>query len=86
MTDHASNDNDLGLWTADDVADYLKVSRSWVYHRAESGRLPHVKVGGALLRFKPSEIRAFIETSSTEPARAKTLSSSRPALRNHSRG
>lgn len=73
------------LWTADDVAAYLKVSRSWVYHRAESGRLPHVRVGG-LIRFQPHEIRAFVETSSAEPARAKTLSSSRPALRNCSRG
>lgn len=73
------------LWTADDVAAYLKVSRSWVYHRAESGRLPHVRVGG-LIRFQPHEIRAFIETVSAEPARAKTLSSSRPALRNYPRG
>jgi hypothetical protein len=29
-----------GLWDAKDVAQYLKVSRSWVYHRAESGLLP----------------------------------------------
>lgn len=73
------------LWTADDVAAYLKVSRSWVYHRAESGRLPHVRVGG-LLRFQPNEIRVYVETSSAEPARAKTLSSSRTALRNYRRG
>jgi excisionase family DNA binding protein len=73
------------LWTADDVAAYLKVSRSWVYHRAESGKLPHVRVGG-LLRFQPNEIRAHVETSSAEPVRAKTLSSSRPALRNYHRG
>jgi excisionase family DNA binding protein len=29
-----------GLWDANDVAGYLKVSRSWVYHRAEGGQLP----------------------------------------------
>ena len=46
-----------GLWDANDVAAYLKVSRSWVYHRAEAGQLPCVRVGG-LLRFDPSEIRA----------------------------
>jgi hypothetical protein len=28
------------LWDANDAARYLKVSRSWVYQRAESGRLP----------------------------------------------
>jgi excisionase family DNA binding protein len=44
------------LWTATDVAHYLKVSRSWVYHRAESGELPYLRVGG-LLRFDPDAIR-----------------------------
>ena len=46
-----------GLWDANDVAGYLKVSRSWVYHRAEAGQLPCVRVGG-LLRFDPAAIRA----------------------------
>jgi excisionase family DNA binding protein len=45
------------LWDANDVAGYLKVSRSWVYHRAEAGQLPCVRVGG-LLRFDPATIRA----------------------------
>jgi excisionase family DNA binding protein len=49
--------NHDGLWDANDVAEYLKVSRSWVYHRAEAGQLPHVRVGG-LLRFDPAAIRA----------------------------
>jgi antitoxin HigA-1 len=34
------------------------VSRSWVYHRAEAGLLPHLRVGG-LLRFDPDVVRAF---------------------------
>jgi excisionase family DNA binding protein len=46
------------LWDASDVAHYLKVSRSWVYHQAEAGALPHRRVG-ALLRFDPATIRAF---------------------------
>jgi excisionase family DNA binding protein len=46
------------LWDANDVARYLKVSRSWVYHRAEAGLLPLRRVGG-LLRFDPAAIRAF---------------------------
>jgi excisionase family DNA binding protein len=46
------------LWTAVDVANYLRASRSWVYHRAESGLLPCLRVGG-LLRFDPEVIRAY---------------------------
>jgi excisionase family DNA binding protein len=47
-----------GLWDANDVARFLKVSRSWVYHRAEAGQLPHLRVGG-LLRFDAGAVRAF---------------------------
>lgn len=46
------------LWDANDAARYLKVSRSWVYQRAESGLLPCLRVGG-LVRFDPATIRAF---------------------------
>jgi excisionase family DNA binding protein len=49
--------HDERLWDANDVAKYLKASRSWVYHRAEAGQLPCVRVGG-LLRFDPAAIRA----------------------------
>jgi excisionase family DNA binding protein len=54
------------LWDANDVAAYLKVSRSWVYHRAESGELPCLRVG-ALVRFEPEQIRKYArgERSST---------------------
>jgi excisionase family DNA binding protein len=45
-----------GLWDAVDVARYLKASRSWVYHQAEAGQLPCVRVGG-LLRFDPEAIK-----------------------------
>jgi excisionase family DNA binding protein len=44
------------LWDAHDVARYLKVSRSWVYQRAEAGLLPCIRVGG-LLRFRPDSVR-----------------------------
>lgn len=46
------------LWDARDVAAYLKVSRSWVYHQAEAGLLPCLRIGG-LLRFDPIAVRAF---------------------------
>ncbi len=47
------------LWTWKEVSKFLRVSRSWVYHHAEAGTLPCVRIGGYLLRFEPEEIRAF---------------------------
>lgn len=46
------------LWDANDVARYLKTSRSWVYARVASGELPHRRLGG-LLRFDPDAVRAY---------------------------
>jgi len=47
-----------GLWNVADVARFLKVSRSWVYHRAEAGLLPCVRIG-SLLRFNPEVVRGL---------------------------
>ena len=46
------------LWDANDVARYLRASRSWVYQKAEAGLLPYLRIGG-LLRFDPVAIRAW---------------------------
>ncbi len=54
------------LWTAEDVARFLKTSRSWVYHRAQAGLLPCVKIGG-LLRFDPVAIRALVAQDGLRP-------------------
>lgn len=48
------------LWDANDVARHLKTSRSWVYKAVENGTLPVVRIG-ALLRFQPEAIRAYVE-------------------------
>lgn len=40
--------DDDELWTARDVARYLKTSMNWVYKAAGSGRLPHKRVLGLL--------------------------------------
>ena len=48
------------LWDAQDVARFLKVSRSWVYHRAEAGDLPCLRIGG-MLRFDPHAVHAFAQ-------------------------
>jgi len=47
------------LWTADEVAAFVKCSVSYVYKAAERGELPCVRVG-RMLRFKPDEIRATV--------------------------
>jgi excisionase family DNA binding protein len=54
-------DAEHGLWDANQVARYLRVSRSWVYHRAESGLLACRRVGG-LLRFEADAIQAYART------------------------
>ena len=59
------------LWTAEDVAAYLKASRSWVYQKAEAGLLPSLRLGG-LLRFDPDQIRAFAR-GQLQPARVLAL-------------
>ncbi len=46
------------LWTAEDVAAFLRVSLSMVYKLRRTGRLPAVRVG-ALFRFEPDVVRAF---------------------------
>jgi excisionase family DNA binding protein len=50
--------NEESLWDVNDIAAFLKVSRSWVYQRAAAGLLPCIKVGG-LLRFSPRAIREW---------------------------
>ncbi len=54
------------LWTAEDVATFLRVSLSMVYKLRRIGTLPAVRVG-ALFRFEPDAVRAFTRT---DPARA----------------
>jgi excisionase family DNA binding protein len=46
-----------GLWTVKDVAAFLRVSKTWVYERAEQGLLPVVRFpGSTLVRFDPAMI------------------------------
>ena len=46
------------LWTAEDVATFLRVSLSMVYKLRRQGSLPAVRVG-ALFRFRPDAVRDF---------------------------
>ena len=47
-----------GLWTTKEVSAFLRVSRSWVYHQAEAGLIPCLRVG-SLLRYEPDAIHRF---------------------------
>jgi excisionase family DNA binding protein len=54
------------LLTVEDVAQLLKVSRSWVYEHTRSrtmprsARIPHIKLG-KYVRFDARDVRAFLE-------------------------
>ena len=67
------------LLTPDDVADLLKVNKSWVYEAAREGRIPHVRLG-RYVRFEEAEIEEWLKTLRTE-ARAYTARSVRPRPR-----
>ncbi len=45
------------LWTVDQVARFLQVSKSWVYKRHAAGELPGLRFGGHL-RFEPGAMEA----------------------------
>lgn len=59
------------LWDANDVARYIGASRSWVYHQAEAGRLPCIRILG-FLRFHPQAVRDFVQAASSAPATLKS--------------
>jgi excisionase family DNA binding protein len=48
------------LWTAADVARFLRVGRNRPYELAERGELPCIRIGQRL-RFDPAKVREFLE-------------------------
>ena len=46
--------------TTDELSEYLNLKRSTVYSMAESGELPHYKIG-RLIRFRKSDVDRWIE-------------------------
>ena len=47
------------LWTVAEVAEFLRVSKSFVYHACAAGTFPCVRIG-ASVRFDPATIRAWV--------------------------
>lgn len=58
---------DDSLWDVKDIARVLKASTSWVYKAAERGELPCIRIG-AMLRFEPAAIRAWLASHKSGPA------------------
>jgi excisionase family DNA binding protein len=79
-TDHARRPIDLprtrngtdDLLTVQDVCDWLKVSRAWVYDEVEAGRLPHLRIGRRLLRFRRRDLDRYLEAGSRRPSNPPT--------------
>jgi len=46
------------------LAEYLKVSKKWIYERVQFKEIPYCKVGGHL-RFKKSDITKWIDSQKT---------------------
>tara|TARA_Y100000294_G_scaffold177314_1_gene202258 strand:- start:1514 stop:1825 length:312 start_codon:yes stop_codon:yes gene_type:complete len=49
------------LFTAESLAEYLSVSKQWVYGRVKLNEIPHIKVG-KFPRFKRSTIDEWLES------------------------
>lgn len=60
------------LWTAAEVASYLRCSKSKVYQAAEAATLPSLHVGGQL-RFEPERVKAWARNSATPTTRVLPL-------------
>ena len=54
-----------GLWTADQVAAYLGLSKAFVWKQVRQNLgLPYVRLGG-VLRFDPAAVRAWVAMQSS---------------------
>jgi len=49
------------LWSVEDVSKYLKIKPETVRSMARQGKLPCIKMGKRLWRFRPDEIIAWVD-------------------------
>lgn len=54
-----------GLWTVDEVAEFLSRSKRSVYQLAADGTLPVLRLGGHL-RFDPARVREWFRRANTQ--------------------
>jgi excisionase family DNA binding protein len=48
------------LYSAEDIENYLGISRATVYTLARKGILPKIRVSPRLIRFRASDVEAFL--------------------------
>ena len=54
-------EDDTAVYDVDGLAEYLKVSKKWIYERVQFKEIPYVKICGHL-RFKKSDITRWIDS------------------------
>lgn len=52
-------------WTAEELAEVLSLSRKHIYKLAKKGRMPSLRIGGAI-RFDPHATAAWLESKAIE--------------------
>ncbi len=64
---------DEPLITAREVAERLGMSNAWVLDRWEAGELPGFRLGSRAVRFRWSELEAWLESRRGGPAAATSV-------------
>lgn len=62
--------NSEPLMTADQIADYMQVPKSYIYKLTHKNRIPFIKVGGKngkYIRFRISDIEKWLTQSGISP-------------------
>jgi len=63
------------LWTLNEVAEFLQMSKDWVRDHATRRlpRIPSIRLGGrrAVLRFRPEDVRQFVNENLSQEERPK---------------
>jgi len=70
MLSSAGTHEDDVLLTTDELAEYLKVKKQWIYDQVHNKRIPFLKVS-KFTRFRKSEIDKWLETR--EQSRGRKL-------------
>ena len=68
MTDKSKEipNTDNGLWTMEDVAEYLHLKPATIQDKVFKRSIPFIKLGGAV-RFRKEDIDRWIEEQKVEP-------------------
>jgi len=57
----------LEILNVDEAAQYLRCSKSNLYHRVKAGTIPHVKMGGRIL-FKKDDLYSWLGSAGAQEA------------------